>query len=185
MALRTLGTLNTTRLACLTNWSQVIPALDLDGIGAAITDDRGFGLAIMGVVSPSYVLATGSTAGTNVLSGVTARAGSPPIGRIRIGDQVLANYADIAPGTTVADIASGGAVILLSQPARSNLAVANLAFLRQDGGAGIGREALLSVPGRGMLKVLPGDIVAVDATGWPILLSANTVAYAGTDWTLT
>jgi hypothetical protein len=35
---------------------------------------------------------------------------------------------------------------------------------------------LLYVPNRGILKVLPGDWVAVDNQGWPILVSANSIA---------
>jgi hypothetical protein len=36
---------------------------------------------------------------------------------------------------------------------------------------------LLYVPNRGVLKILPGDYVAYDATtGWPILLSARAIA---------
>ncbi len=43
------------------------------------------------------------------------------------------------------------------------------------------RTGFLFVPNRGVLKALPGDIVAYDpATGWPILLSA--AAAAGEDW---
>lgn len=46
------------------------------------------------------------------------------------------------------------------------------------------RNGLLVVPRRGVLKILPGDIVAVDTTasvGWPILVSAN--AKANGAWT--
>jgi hypothetical protein len=35
---------------------------------------------------------------------------------------------------------------------------------------------LLYVPNRGILQVKPGDWVAVDSQGWPILVSANSVA---------
>lgn len=35
---------------------------------------------------------------------------------------------------------------------------------------------LLYVPNRGILKVLPGDYVGVDNKGWPILVSANSIA---------
>lgn len=50
------------------------------------------------------------------------------------------------------------------------------------------RSGFLSVPNRGILRVLPGDYVAVDANGWPILLSANAIAggaspSAVTSWT--
>ena len=46
----------------------------------------------------------------------------------------------------------------------------------------------LYVPNRGVLQCLPGDFVAVDANGWPILLSANAIAggtspSATTSWT--
>ena len=42
---------------------------------------------------------------------------------------------------------------------------------------------LLYVPNRGVLKVLPGDYVGVDANGWPILVSAFSIATGG--WTHT
>lgn len=35
------------------------------------------------------------------------------------------------------------------------------------------QNGLLYVPNRGVLKILPGDWVAVDTTGWPILVSKN------------
>ena len=42
---------------------------------------------------------------------------------------------------------------------------------------------MLYVPNRGVLKVLPGDYVGVDANGWPILVSAYSIATGG--WTHT
>lgn len=48
---------------------------------------------------------------------------------------------------------------------------------------GWSRAGQLFIPNRGWLKMLPGDIVGVDSTGWPVLLSrraANTAAA----WTL-
>lgn len=46
----------------------------------------------------------------------------------------------------------------------------------------------LVIPNRGVLKVLPGDWIGVDANGWPILVSRNAVAggtspSASTSWT--
>ena len=41
----------------------------------------------------------------------------------------------------------------------------------------------LYVPRRGVLKVLPGDYVAYDAFGWPILVSSFSIAYGSTSWT--
>jgi hypothetical protein len=45
---------------------------------------------------------------------------------------------------------------------------------------------ILTIPGRGFLKLIPGDVVAVDPAtnvGWPILVSANAIANGS--WTLT
>lgn len=35
---------------------------------------------------------------------------------------------------------------------------------------------LLYIPNRGVLQLLPGDYVAYDAFGWPILVSGNSIA---------
>jgi hypothetical protein len=45
------------------------------------------------------------------------------------------------------------------------------------------QNGLLYVPNRGVLKVLPGDYVGVDSAGWPVLVSANSIAHAA--WTHT
>jgi hypothetical protein len=37
----------------------------------------------------------------------------------------------------------------------------------------------LFIPNRGVLKVLPGDYVFYDPNGWPILVSANSIAGSG------
>lgn len=34
----------------------------------------------------------------------------------------------------------------------------------------------LFIPNRGVLKVFAGDFVAIDSTGWPILISKNAIA---------
>lgn len=45
------------------------------------------------------------------------------------------------------------------------------------------RNGLLFVPGRGVLKALPGDVVMVDTnSGWPILVSGNVLNRGGTPW---
>jgi hypothetical protein len=175
MALRTLGTKGTLQLASLSGWSQALLPSDVGAMGAAIVRDD---------IIP--VLATATTAGTTALTIVTARVGSAPVSQIKVGDKVSGSAADITPGTHVAVVAGGGATLTLSQPTASTGANKAVSFLRQNGHSAIGFEGLLLIPGgRGVIKVLPGDIVAVDSTGWPILISAASIAYAGSDWTLT
>lgn len=43
-----------------------------------------------------------------------------------------------------------------------------------------GRDGRLWIPNRGFLNLEPGDYVAFDATGWPILLS--NIAAASASW---
>lgn len=44
-------------------------------------------------------------------------------------------------------------------------------------------SGLIYIPNRGVLQMLPGDFVGVDSTGWPILISANSITNASTSWT--
>ena len=48
---------------------------------------------------------------------------------------------------------------------------------------GLTQRGLLYVPNRGILKLYPGDWVGVDSFGWPILVSADSIAYGSTSWT--
>src|SRR5262245_50851841 len=40
-------------------------------------------------------------------------------------------------------------------------------------------NGLLVIPNRGILRMLPGDFVGVDANGWPILVSLQSVLTSG------
>lgn len=46
------------------------------------------------------------------------------------------------------------------------------------------RAGLLYYPNRGLLKVLPGDVVAIDHLGWPVLVSAASIAEGSSSWHL-
>jgi hypothetical protein len=45
------------------------------------------------------------------------------------------------------------------------------------------QNGLLYVPSRGVLRVFAGDYVGIDSQGWPVLVSANSIANAS--WTHT
>mgnify|MGYP001589923803 CR=1 FL=1 len=51
-------------------------------------------------------------------------------------------------------------------------------------GDAFSRAGLLYIPNRGILQCLPGDVIAIDNAGWPILVSADSVAYASSLWTI-
>lgn len=42
---------------------------------------------------------------------------------------------------------------------------------------GMSTGGVLTIPRRGVLKVLPGDYVAIDSQGWPVLISAYSIAH--------
>src|ERR1700693_1300905 len=91
------------------------------------------------------------------------------------------------PGMNVTDRAALAALILNDQSNDSGQ-LATLAPSAKPIWPGAFQAGLLYVPNRGVLQVLPGDFVAVDANGWPILLSANAIAggsapSAATSWT--
>ena len=48
-------------------------------------------------------------------------------------------------------------------------------------GAAFAKNGYLYVPRRGILQLLSGDYIGVDSAGWPILISAYSIANAA--WT--
>jgi hypothetical protein len=78
--------------------------------------------------------------------------------------------AGFSRGTVIADIASLANIIKDDQ---------NVAHPIDPGS--FARNGLLFVPNRGVLQVLPGDYVGIDNQGWPILVSANSIA--NSTWT--
>lgn len=186
MALRTLGTNATTSLNCLTSWSQVLSAADVAAITQSISSDENFGLILdqQGFAPGAKgILATGSTHSNATLDTLVSTGGGP-LSSILVGDLVLG--VGITPGTFVQAIASSTSVTL-SQAATASASI-RVAFLRVSGALKTGLslyDQRLVIPNRGTLKILPGDIVAIDNIGWPILVSGAAIAYGGSLWTLT
>ncbi len=93
------------------------------------------------------------------------------------------------PGSSDADFASLAARILNDGSQAGGVANAAPSAKPIVGGA-LSRFGQLTIPNRGVLLILPGDYIAVDANGWPILISANAIAggaapSAATSWTHT
>lgn len=183
MTLKTLGTTSTTILSALPAWSQVLAAADVAAISQAITEDTVFATILSGLgFGADGVLTTGSTH-TNTTLDTLVSTGGAALASIMFGDLVLG--AGITPGTYVTALPTSTSVTL-SQAATASASI-RAAFIRPgpetvNGMSGNGSQ--LYVPNRGVLKVLPGDIVAIDNTGWPILVSGAAIGYAGSQWNL-
>jgi hypothetical protein len=185
MALRSLGTNANNSLVALSAWSSALANADFANIENAIIDDLIFG-SVLGQPQSGVkaVLATGSTHANTTLDTLAAVSG-PGLAQIQVGD--LALGAGIVPGTFVSAKPTGTSVTL-SQAATGNAAGVRVAFARvvaSIGGGDLSRDGRLFVPNRGILKILPGDIIAVDNIGFPYLVPATSIGYAGSVWTLT
>ncbi len=155
--------------------SLLAPA-DLAGIAAAITDDNFFATS-----NPNGILATGTTHSNETLDTLVSTGGGP-LSAIQTGFLVLG--VGIVPGTFVTGFNNAGKTSVgLSQNASAGASGVRIAFIPPNQqNMKLSANGQLLIPNRGLLKVLPGDYVFIDNTGWPILLSGATAGYAGTQW---
>jgi hypothetical protein len=194
MALHTLVTAASATLAAVTygqpspaggsvGTGQLSPA-DLAAISHAIVGDAFTATPTnMQAGGPRGILATGTTHSNTTLDTLVAVAGGP-LAAIKVGMLVLG--VGIVPGTYVASVTSGTAVVL-SQAATAGAAGVNIIFIPLGSAIGdsLNFNGQLVIPGRGILMVRSGDVVAVDNTGWPMLVSGASIGYAGSLWTFT
>ena len=183
MSVGTLGTNSNTSLSAVTFYplgsttsttNHTLSAADLAAISQAITGDGHFA-----ATNPTGVLTTGSTHTNTTLDTLVSTAGGP-LASIALGDLVLGD--GIPPGTFVMAKPTATSV-MLSQAATASASV-RVGFVHQMTSGRLSFNQLLEIPGRGVLKVQPGDVVATDNTGWVILVSAAAIAYPGSRWNL-
>jgi hypothetical protein len=185
MALHTLGSNATTSLIALAGWSQILAQADMGALDQTIANDAFFAAILSQPGAQTAVTATGTTASTATVTALVARGGSPPLSTIQAGDLVLG--AGIVPaGTYVVTPPGGGTTVVLSQAALTATTLQPLAFVRGltnlSGTWGLQPSGQLIVPQRGVLKILPGDVVAIDNLGFPILVSGASISYAASVW---
>ncbi len=87
--------------------------------------------------------------------------------------------------SSLSSLVMGGASAVAADAALLNAAILNDKVNGNPRWPGaFAQSGVLFVPNRGILQVLPGDVIGVDASGWPILVSAHAIAYGSTSWTL-
>lgn len=181
MALHTLGTNTTSSLVSVT-YQPTLSQADLGNWSDGIAGDHNFA-ALPPSTAAKGIIATGSTHSNTTLDTLVYVAGGA-LATIAIGDVVFG--IGVPSGTFVARVISGTSV-QLSNAATATAAGVYIGFVRRSPEAltGFTPSGLLLVPGRGYLYCKPGDVVARDNTGWPILISASAIAYGGSQWTYT
>ena len=163
---------------------------DLGNLNAVITPNSYFGVpgtaafATPDSPGPAAIIFTATSTASQTLTAVALQAGAP-ISAIQPGQIVLSQFA--TPGTFV--VSSTPTTVTLNQNAASAQTGGYFAIVPPAGGGsveGLFRNGLLVYPGgRGTLKINRNDVVAVDNTGWPILVAASAVGYGGSQWTFT
>lgn len=174
MALGTLGTNANTSLVALTITPGVTAAADLASMQLGVSSDA---LVASNAAAQAYgggVLTTGNTHSNTTLDTIASMT------RLQAGMFVMG--AGIVPGTTLVSVNVAGSSAVLSQAATATANTVRLIFVPQSNPGAINFEGQLFIPRRGVLQLLPGDVVALDNTGWPILVSAASIAYAGSVW---
>ncbi len=129
---------------------------------------------------PKGIVCTGTTNGTTSVTSIVRIAGGL-LTSINVGARVLG--VGIPAGAFVA--AFSGTTLTLSVAATNSVGGGYLLITQTPTKGQLSRQALLHVPSRGVLRLRYGDIVGVDNTGWPILVSGASVGYGGKLWTFT
>ena len=155
--------------------ASILAPADLAAIAQSIVSDKNFA-----ATNPKGILGTGTTHSNATLDTLAYTAGAG-LAAINVGMLVLG--AGILPGT-IGIAKPTPTSVTLSQAATASAGGVRVAFVKHLT-PGLSFYGALELPGgRGSITVLPGDVVAIDKTGWPIVVSAAAIAYAGSLYTL-
>jgi hypothetical protein len=199
MALHSLGTNSTSSLQAIQWFPSQVPSpagtnqISYQDIAAISESISGPGLiaAVAGGNPPnsaaSGILFTASTHSNTTLDTFAANTGGA-LSTIQVGALVLG--VGIPAGNFVAarTPATGTPTsITLSQAATASAAGVRIVVspLAPRSALDPGFQSLHLPQGRGVIKLFPGDYIAISNTGWPIIIPANEIAYAGSLWTFT
>lgn len=176
MSIHSLGTTSTTALRAV-QFTKNMSDSDIAGISGLIVSD------VQIQKQAVWATATISSGNANVVSVTALTSGSNiPLTAARAGHWIFGP--GIPSGTQIRGIS--GSTVTMTNTATANAVGANIFIvgaLLQPGS--FQRYGQLWIPNRGWHKIEVNDYIAVDASGWPIHLSQQAVAYAGSSWTFT
>lgn len=172
MSTITLGTTSTAILTAFTI-TGAPSASDVVSISQGIYDDQY-------ISATTFALTCNTSASVATVSTVSSFTG------VNVGSYFVGP--GIPPGTIILSTATATSQLTLSANATATLTATPCTVVpagRNVAGGFTSGMSTITIPGRGTLKCLPGDVVAVDPqTGWPILLS-KAAAAATAVWTHT
>lgn len=168
-------------------FSASLAVADLAAIEQSIADDQAIVSNSLGpnasAIQGGVIFhAVSTTSLTTLTSTSIASPSTATIAAITAGQYVY-GYG-IAPGTRILATGSGNTLHLSSAPTTGVSGGYFIAVGNRLAGC-FSSNGFLNIPNRGVVKVFPGDVVAVDQSGWPILVSKEALAFAGSPWRLT
>lgn len=167
-------------------FSHGVSAADIASVSKGVSNDQ---LIISVDKGPSASTIQGgiifggetTTAASTLTSVSIASPSGATIASIAVGQQVY-GYG-IAPGTTVQSV--GTTTLGLSS---APLTAQSSGYFIASGGqnpSALVTNGLLTIPNRGQLKLLDGDVVATGPSGEVIVVPALAINFPGSPWTLT
>ena len=182
----------TTQLNCICV-TQIASLSDADvaSMTQCIVDDQKiintvqYGAGYTTLQVGSLLSAATSTTSLSTLTSVALGSG-PALTANIIGSFV--SGPGITPGTTVTSITGSGSNFTLGISAAPQIGQVNVPMILSQSPPTnwYFKNGLLVIPNRGTLQLLPGDVLAVDRnTGWPFVLSSNSINAPGSPWVVT
>lgn len=172
----------TTQIAGLTavQVSSATTIADFATLANAIVDDHQIVSLSKGAGSATIqagIIFTGSIAASGAASITSFVLVSPTTGGITaIRPGMIIAGPGVAPGSRVLTAAS--TTITLDRASYSAATTQKFVAVATKLSGGL-NQFVLSIPNRGVLQVLPGDVVALDNLGFPYLIPANSVNFNG------
>lgn len=198
MALHTIGTTGTTSLVAVTyapgstptaqemgNFSNLI-ADDIYAFGSVPVAGTSSGTGASRVNTGAAVggTATASTSSATLTS-VSITTSAPysttgTLSAIQPGQYVYGK--NIPGGTRVASVSVAGSSITLTNTPLGNGSI-NFFTIGRNLPGSFSFNGELFIPNRGVLKIFPGDVIAIDpVSGWPVLIASTALTAPGSQW---
>lgn len=182
-----LSTAALTGLTCV-QVSSSLSSADVATMSQLIANDQVLGsmnLAVpSGTTVQSALVLSGTTSnGANTITSTTVSSPSGGLLSGIVGSTLYGLNIGIPAGTTVVSVS--GTTVTMSANATSAAGTGTVFAAGSTLPGSFSQNGQLFVPNRGVVKLFPGDWVAVDSSGFPIVLSANAVAYANSSWKVT
>lgn len=185
MALHTLGTSTTTAIQTALVVSEALLDQDIGALNMQVAPDLYTAQPATVPDSPGVagIVITGNTTAASPTVAAVALIAGAPLTAIQPGMQILAQ--NLPPGTSVVSYAANVLILSANYP---SLVTGAYFLIVPAGGTARGtfsRNGELIIPNRGLLKMRRGDVVAVDNTGWPILVSGASANFQSSNWVFT